>query len=82
METASDSPPVFSLLAPLEFGSWHSYWKAPPTTNSVEFVVVLNTLSDVSGVILLVSPCGYSAADTPTVCVSFPSPVCPSFEYI
>jgi hypothetical protein len=56
-----------SLLSPLNSGSQHSYWKAPSNTTSVEFVVVLGTLSDVSGVILLVSPCGYSAADVPTV---------------
>lgn len=67
VETATDSAPFFSLLAPLNSGPWHSYWKAPTTTNSVEFVIVLGTLSDVSGVILLVSPCGYSAADAPTV---------------
>ncbi|XP_015578272.1 probable phosphoinositide phosphatase SAC9 isoform X2 [Ricinus communis] len=67
VETATDSAPFFSLLAPLDSGSWHSYWKAPPTTNSVEFVIVLSSLSDVSGVIMLVSPCGYSAADAPTV---------------
>ncbi|XP_050236082.1 probable phosphoinositide phosphatase SAC9 isoform X2 [Mercurialis annua] len=67
VETAKDSAPFFSLLAPLDSGSWLSYWKAPPTVNSVEFVIVLSTLSDVSGVILLVSSCGYSAADAPTV---------------
>ncbi|KAJ8774787.1 hypothetical protein K2173_017233 [Erythroxylum novogranatense] len=67
VETATDSAPFLSLLAPLDSGSQHSYWKAPPNTASVEFAVVLGTLSDVSGVILLVSPCGYSMADTPTV---------------
>lgn len=67
VETAADSAPFLSLLAPLNSGSQHSYWKAPSNTTSVEFVVVLGTLSDVSGVILLVSPCGYSAADAPTV---------------
>ena len=56
-----------SLLAPLDSGSRHSYWKAPPSTTSVEFILVLGTLSDVSGVILVVSPCGYSEADAPTV---------------
>ncbi|KAK3204241.1 hypothetical protein Dsin_018287 [Dipteronia sinensis] len=67
VETAKDSAPFLSLLAPLDSGSRHSYWRAPPNTTSVEFVIVLSTLSDVSGVILLVSPCGYSVADTPTV---------------
>ncbi|KAB5512755.1 hypothetical protein DKX38_029783 [Salix brachista] len=38
---------------PLESGSRRSYWKAPPTTASVEFVIVLGSLSDVNGVILL-----------------------------
>ncbi|CAL1390807.1 unnamed protein product [Linum trigynum] len=67
VETAKDSAPFLSLLAPLNSGSLNSYWKAPPTTTSAELVIVLGSLSDVSGVILLISPCGYSAADTPTV---------------
>ncbi|KAM2970145.1 hypothetical protein FF2_017151 [Malus domestica] len=67
VETGADSAPFLSLLAPLESGSRHSYWKAPPSTTSVEFVIVLGTLSDVSGVVLLISPCGYSEADAPTV---------------
>ncbi|KAF2325556.1 hypothetical protein GH714_030315 [Hevea brasiliensis] len=67
VETATDSAPFFSLLSPLKFGSRQSYWKAPSTTNSVEFVIVLSSLSDVSGVIFLVSPCGYSVADAPNV---------------
>ncbi|MBA0858135.1 hypothetical protein Goshw_022040, partial [Gossypium schwendimanii] len=67
VETATDSAPLLSLLTPLYSGSPHSYWKAPPNTTSVEFVTVLGTLSDVSGVVLLVSPCGYSEADAPLV---------------
>lgn len=62
-----DSAPFLSLLAPLDSGLENSYWKAPPNTVSVEFSIVLGTLSDVSGVVLLVSPCGYSDADSPTV---------------
>lgn len=67
VETATDSAPLLSLLTPLYSGSPHSYWKAPPNATSVEFVTVLGTLSDVSGVVLLVSPCGYSEADAPLV---------------
>ncbi|XP_039055765.1 probable phosphoinositide phosphatase SAC9 [Hibiscus syriacus] len=67
VETATDSAPLLSLLTPLYSGSQHSYWKAPPNTNSVEFGIVLGTLSDVSRVLLLVSPCGYSEADAPIV---------------
>lgn len=67
VETAPGSAPFLSLLAPLDFGSQHSYWKAPHNTSSVEFVVVLGDLSDVSGVVLLVSPCGYSMSDAPSV---------------
>lgn len=67
VETAKDSAPFLSLLSPLSSGSRQSYWKAPPTVTSVDFVIVLGTLSDVSGVILLVSPCGYSVTDAPTV---------------
>ncbi|KAK9205665.1 hypothetical protein WN943_015933 [Citrus x changshan-huyou] len=50
---AKDSAPILSLLAPLNSGSRHSYWRAPPSTTSVEFVIVLGSVSDVSGVILL-----------------------------
>ncbi|KAM5548265.1 putative phosphoinositide phosphatase SAC9 [Rosa sericea] len=67
VETATDSAPLLSLLAPLDCGSRHSYWKAPPSTTSIEFIIVLGTLSDVSGVSLLISPCGYSEAEAPTV---------------
>ncbi|KAE8714463.1 putative phosphoinositide phosphatase SAC9 [Hibiscus syriacus] len=67
VETATDSAPFLSLLTPLDYGLWNSYWKAPPNTTSVDFVIVLGTLSDVKGVVLLVSPCGYSEADTPMV---------------
>ncbi|XP_056161324.1 probable phosphoinositide phosphatase SAC9 isoform X3 [Syzygium oleosum] len=65
--TAVGSASSLSLLAPLTFGSQHSYWKAPTSATSVELVIALGTLSDVSGVIMLVSPCGYSAADAPSV---------------
>ncbi|XP_057957214.1 probable phosphoinositide phosphatase SAC9 [Malania oleifera] len=67
VETATDSAPLLSLLSPLNSGSQHSYWKAPPNTSSIEFAIVLGRLSDVSAVILFVSPCGYSVADGPTV---------------
>ncbi|GKV29305.1 hypothetical protein SLEP1_g38242 [Rubroshorea leprosula] len=67
VETAPDSAPLLSLLVPLDSGPQHSYWKAPRDTANVEFAVVLGTLSDVSGVILLVSSCGYSDSDAPAV---------------
>ncbi|KAL0866200.1 hypothetical protein Bca101_045318 [Brassica carinata] len=67
VETGTDSAPFLSLLAPLNHASSNSYWKAPPSSNSVEAVIILNSLSDVNSVILLVSPCGYSDADAPTV---------------
>ncbi|KAJ6693489.1 hypothetical protein OIU85_004275 [Salix viminalis] len=51
VETATDSAPFLSLLSPLSSGSRQSYWKAPPNVTSTEFVIVLGTLSDVSGVI-------------------------------
>ncbi|KAF2589070.1 hypothetical protein F2Q70_00041149 [Brassica cretica] len=67
VETGTDSAPFLSLLTPLNLASSSSYWKAPPSSSSVEAVIILNTLSDVNSVILLVSPCGYSDADAPTV---------------
>jgi len=63
------------LLTPLNLASSNAYWKAPPSADSVEAAIVLNTLSDVSSVILLVSPCGYSDADAPTVSLTFLSSV-------
>ncbi|KAF3523617.1 hypothetical protein F2Q69_00049533 [Brassica cretica] len=67
VETGTDSAPFLSLLTPLNLASSNSYWKAPPSSSSVEAVIILNSLSDVNSVILLVSPCGYSDADAPTV---------------
>nr|XP_043609995.1 probable phosphoinositide phosphatase SAC9 [Erigeron canadensis] len=67
IESASGSAPPLSLLAPLNAGLRQSYWKAPSTTSSAELIIVLGNLSDVSGVVLLVSPCGYSMSDSPTV---------------
>ncbi|KAL5731238.1 putative phosphoinositide phosphatase sac9 [Ranunculus cassubicifolius] len=67
VETALGSAPPMSLLAPLYVGSQDSYWRSPPSMSSVEFSIVLSSLSDVSGVVLLVSSCGYSTFDTPTV---------------
>ncbi|CAA0820432.1 Probable phosphoinositide phosphatase SAC9 [Striga hermonthica] len=67
VETAAGSAPFLSLVAPLNSGSQESYWRAPHDASSVEFVIVLNNISDVSGVVLLVSPCGYSMFDAPTV---------------
>ncbi|KAK9058388.1 hypothetical protein SSX86_023230 [Deinandra increscens subsp. villosa] len=67
IETASGSAPPLSLLAPLSSGFQQSYWRAPASNSCAELVIVLGNLSDVSGVILLVSPCGYSMSDAPTV---------------
>ncbi|KAL9177395.1 hypothetical protein ABFS82_01G055700 [Erythranthe guttata] len=67
VETAAGSAPLLSLVAPLNSGSQESYWRAPPSISSVEFVIVLSDISDVSGVVLLVSPCGYSMSDAPTI---------------
>ncbi|XP_043693987.1 probable phosphoinositide phosphatase SAC9 [Telopea speciosissima] len=67
VETAVSSAPSLSLLAPIGFGSQYLYWRACPSISSVEFAIALGSLSDVSGVILLVSPCGYSAGDCPMV---------------
>ncbi|XP_074320101.1 putative phosphoinositide phosphatase SAC9 [Silene latifolia] len=67
VETAAGAAPPLSLLAPLGSGPQHSYWRAPSNCNCVEFAIVLGNISDVSGVTLVVSPCGYSEADTPMV---------------
>lgn len=67
VKTATGSQSPMSLLAPLDAGSQNSYWRAPPSVSSIEFSIVLGGLSDVSGVVLLVSSCGYSPSDTPIV---------------
>lgn len=67
VETAVGSQPSLSLLAPLSVGEQYSYWRAPSSSSSVEFSVVLGRLSDVSGITLVVSSCGYSTLDCPTV---------------
>ncbi|KAM0066946.1 putative WW domain, SAC domain, WW domain superfamily protein [Helianthus debilis subsp. tardiflorus] len=68
IESAPGSAPVLSLLAPLDTVSQESsYWKAPPKTSRAEFAIVLGNLSNVSSVILVLSPCGYSMSDSPTV---------------
>ncbi|KAM3270194.1 putative phosphoinositide phosphatase SAC9 [Capsicum chacoense] len=56
-----------SLLAPLNSGAQESFWRAPASASAVEFVIFLGDLSDVCGVVLLVSPYGYSMADAPVV---------------
>lgn len=67
VETAVGAAPPLSLLGPLDLGSQYSYWRAPSSCSCIEFAIVLGYLSDVSGVTLVVSPCGYSEADAPSV---------------
>ncbi|KAF8722092.1 hypothetical protein HU200_022728 [Digitaria exilis] len=67
VESDHDSEPLFSLLAPLGSGNYKSYWKAPGDNTSVEFSIVLGGLSDVAGVAIIVSSCGYSTSDCPIV---------------
>lgn len=71
VETAAGAAPPLSLLTPLDSSSHHLYWRAPSNCNYVEFAIVLGTLSDVSGVTLLVSPCGYTETDAPSVSATF-----------
>lgn len=66
VETADDSEPLLSLLAPVGTGDHNSYWKAPVDNTSVEFSIVLGGLSDVAGVAIIVSSCGYTS-DCPIV---------------
>ncbi|XP_068634248.1 probable phosphoinositide phosphatase SAC9 [Aristolochia californica] len=66
IETAAGSAPSLSLLAPYGAGERHSCWRAPRSVSSVELAIVLSSLADVSGVVL-VSTHGYSVSDAPTV---------------
>ncbi|KAJ4765502.1 hypothetical protein LUZ62_075877 [Rhynchospora pubera] len=67
VKTAEASAPLLSLISPLCFGERQSYWRAPINVSSVEFALVLGRLSDVSGVAIVVSSCGYSASNCPIV---------------
>lgn len=67
VDTIAGSEPLYSLLAPLGMGEQHGYWKAPPNLSTVEFSIVLGSLSDVLGVAILVSSCGWSTFDSPVV---------------
>ncbi|EPS69230.1 hypothetical protein M569_05534, partial [Genlisea aurea] len=67
VDTAAGSAPAFSLLTPLRCGSPESFWRAPSGVSSLEIAIVLGDISDVSGVVLVVSSCGYSFSDAPTV---------------
>ncbi|URE26923.1 SacI domain [Musa troglodytarum] len=67
VETAEGSEPLLSLLAPLGMGEHNGYWRAPPSLSTVEFSVVLASLSDISGVALVISSCGYTSSHCPTV---------------
>jgi hypothetical protein len=51
----------------LVMGSPLSYWKATQNVMPVEFLIVLARLSDVAGVAIIVSSCGYSTSDSPIV---------------
>lgn len=66
------SAPLLSLISPLGFGEKQSYWRAPVDVSSVEFTIVLGRLSDVLGVAIVVSSCGYSASNCPTVRTNLP----------
>ncbi|XP_072998445.1 probable phosphoinositide phosphatase SAC9 [Typha latifolia] len=67
VETEVGSEPLLTLLSPLGLGEQHSYWRAPPGLSSAEFSIVLGSLSDVSGVAMIVSSCGYTSSDCPIV---------------
>ena len=67
VETAEGSEPSLSLLAPVDIGSAKSYWRAPPRATNLEFAIILATTSVVSGIAVLVNPCGYTTLDPPIV---------------
>ncbi|XP_078444918.1 putative phosphoinositide phosphatase SAC9 isoform X2 [Wolffia australiana] len=69
IQTAKGSESALSLLLPIGYGEWSSYWRAEPSCQTVDFPIALGSLSDVSGVILLVSSHGYSSADCPHVTI-------------
>lgn len=65
VDAAENSESCLSLLASPFLGTQDSYWKAPCSVSSVMLTVVLSTPSAVSGLVLLVSSCGYSTHDIP-----------------
>lgn len=71
VDAAENSESCLSLLASPFLGTQDSYWKAPSSVSSVMLTVVLSTPSAVSGLVLLVSSCGYSTHDIPIVSLHF-----------
>ncbi|KAJ3694465.1 hypothetical protein LUZ60_009945 [Juncus effusus] len=67
VETDEGSEPLLSLISPLNIGERESYWRSPVGVSSVEFSLVLGRTSDVAGVAVIVSSCGYSSSNCPTV---------------
>lgn len=63
VEAAESSESPLSLLGNPFLGPRETYWKAPSNVSSVMLTVILSTPSAVSGLVLLVSSCGYSAYD-------------------
>ncbi|KAI5078715.1 hypothetical protein GOP47_0006386 [Adiantum capillus-veneris] len=67
VDTVEDSESPLSLLANPFLGSQSAYWRVPSSVSSVMLTVVLSTPSAVSGLVLLVSSCGYTLHDIPNL---------------
>ncbi|MCO5576196.1 hypothetical protein L7F22_030004 [Adiantum nelumboides] len=67
VDAVEDSESPLSLLANPFVGSQSAYWRAPSSVASVMLTVVLSTPSAVSGLVLLVSSCGYTIHDIPNL---------------
>ncbi|KAH7440058.1 hypothetical protein KP509_04G089000 [Ceratopteris richardii] len=65
VDAAEDAESPLTLLTDPFIGSQRGYWKAPSSVSNVMFTIVLSSLSAVTGLILLVSSCGYSSHDIP-----------------
>eukprot|EP01114_Cavostelium_apophysatum_P021693 TRINITY_DN7639_c0_g1_i1.p1 TRINITY_DN7639_c0_g1~~TRINITY_DN7639_c0_g1_i1.p1 ORF type:complete len:1285 (+),score=251.78 TRINITY_DN7639_c0_g1_i1:18-3872(+) len=65
--TKRDSPPIESILFPMEALALERYWCAPRQYSEMQISVVLSSDSIVHKLVLMVDSLGYSAADMPTI---------------
>ncbi|KAG2375030.1 hypothetical protein C9374_010034 [Naegleria lovaniensis] len=80
VETAPKSPPIESILFPPDILPLE-YWYAPPSTDSVTIIIVLQSYAKLSRMVLLVDQLGYSNEDAPIFDIAIAERL-PSFKSI
>ncbi|KAN0031990.1 hypothetical protein ACTFIV_005863 [Dictyostelium citrinum] len=69
--TATESPPIESILLAPSILPLNMYWKAPADTNSVDIDVMLSYESMVYSISLIVDSIGYHNYDLPIISISY-----------